>query len=165
MKRILLAASLLAAVSAPAAARPYFRLLDLSKPQTSVGAFIDPADVKETLAGSAVAVITHSPKDGCLLPRLACVDWTPFGMGYAAGGGHHRLTVGPSANLAPMVKAGLYGLLERFSNPDRYLGLKSTLAPVRSGRDFSVAFGPAWVVSPTAPPSFRVFTGAAWYFE
>lgn len=163
MRNLILAA--IVTLPAGVQAAPYFRLLDLSKPQVSAGAFVDPSDPADTLAGTTLAVVTHSPKDGCLLPRLACVDWTPLGIGYAAGGGHHRLAMGPSANLAPMVKGALYNALLRFSADDRYLGLKSTLSPSRSPKDLSAAFGPSWVVSPTAKPSLRIFAGAAWYFE
>lgn len=145
-------------------AAPYFRLLDLSRPQVSAGAFVDAEDPAMTSVGSVLAVVTHSPKDGCLLPRIACVDWTPLGVGYAGGGGHHRLTLGPSANLAPIIKNMLYQALLRFSDEDRYQGLKSTLRPLKSDTDLSVAFGPAWVVSPTSAPGPRVFAGASWAF-
>ena len=164
MKLLLLAAVAVSLSLTDAQAAPYFRLLDLRKPQVSAGAFLDPQDVSQTSVGSVLAVITHSPKDGCFLPRIACVDWTPLGLGYSAGGGHHRLTLGPSANLAPIVKAALYRALLNLSQSDRYAGLKSTLSPSRSETDLTVAFGPSWVVSPTAPPGLRVFAGGSWSF-
>lgn len=165
MKNVIVLAAVAVSLSlTDAQAAPYFRLLDLSKPQVSAGAFVDPAYPAQTSVGSVLAVVTHSPKDGCALPRIACVDWTPLGVGYSAGGGHHRLTVGPSANLAPIVKNALYRALVQLSEEDRYLGLKSTLSPRRSDTDLTVAFGPSWVVSPTAPPGARIFAGAAWAF-
>jgi hypothetical protein len=172
--RMMLAAGLIA-LAAQASAMPYFRPIDPARPRLSAGAFIDPSDAGNSQAGTALAIFTHSPADGCLLPSVACVDWTPLAVGFSAGGGRTTLGLGPSANAAPLARALLLRAVEKVTPEDQYLGLKDSLAPGRSsGSDISVAFGPslAWnvvergVILPVNrwKGGFRVFAGAAWKF-
>lgn len=156
---------LLAAGSANA--QPYFRPIDLAHPRISAGAYVDPITPGQSAVGSALALVTHSTKDGCLLPTIVCEDWTPMAVGFSVNGGHALFGIGPSFNLAPLVKSALLSAVNAVTAEDTYKGLKSSLGsePI-TGPDVTMSFGPAWVISPTENYKgyFRIFAGGAWRF-
>ena len=161
--------ALMLGLSASANAAPYFRLMDPAHPVKVVGAFIDPASPENTSAGTAVALITHSTKDGCFLPSVVCEDWSPLMAGLAVNAGRVQFSVGPAINLAPVAKAGLLGALNVLTAQDSLPVVKSLLGSGPS-EGVSVSFGPALAVSPVShgviiPLSewqgkFRLFAGA-----
>lgn len=161
------AIAILLLVAADASATPYLRLLDLSKPQVSAGAFVDPSDPGNSSAGSMLALVTHSNRDGCLIPSITCEDWTPLAVGFATRSGKTVFALGPSVNLAPIVKASLLWVFNSTTDSGSYSGVKSALGSERLDRkDISVAFGPNLVLSPSEnwKGYLRIFTGAAWKF-
>lgn len=163
----MIAAALAVLLAAPASAGPYLRLIDISKPHIVAGAYIDPKDVGQSAAGTAVALVTHSTTDGCMFPSIVCEDWTPLVAGFSVNGGRVLLGVGPSWNLAPIVKAVALKGLNAITNEGSYGNLKSTLGSVPiTGPDITTSFGPAWVVSPSErwKGYLRVFAGAQWRF-
>ncbi len=157
-------AALVCFCSMAANATPYFRLLDLNSPQTSMGAYIDPANPGNTAFGTSLAIVTHSPKDGCLLPGISCEDWSPLALDYSANGGQILFGLGPSANLAPMIRqAAASGIMAVWG--DKYVtanNIASALQP--SQRDLDIAFGPKWMVVPSQnwKGYFRIAAGVAW---
>lgn len=172
MKNVLSALLLVAALSSSSYASllglyPYFRPLDPAHPHLSGGALVDPVTPGNTSLGTSLALITHSPADGCVLPSLVCESWSPLTVGFSANAGRALLSVGPSVNLAPLVKAGLLQALNAVTLDENYRGLKSTLSsePL-SKSDLAMAFGPNYVLSPTEKWKgyFRIFAGGAWRF-
>lgn len=169
------AIALLLLLATNAGAAPYFRPLDINKIHRSYGAYIDPFDTGNTSAGFATAFVTHSIRDGCLFPTIICEDWSPLAAGFSANSGRLTFNVGPSVNMNPLVKGGLFLLLNQITREDSLSGLKSALSsePVDGGH-LSMAFGPAVNWNPVqdgrfiAPDKwqgkFRVFAGAAWSF-
>lgn len=165
MREIIIAALLVLATQSEAS--PYFRILDISKPQISAGAFIDPTDTGNTSYGSMLALATHSNRDGCLLPSISCEDWSPLGVGFATKSGKTIFALGPSFNLAPLAKALLFKAFNAVTGPESYQGVKSALSSESLDRqDISLSFGPAWAVVPQDAWKgyFRCFAGAAWRF-
>lgn len=170
---LLVALMIILAVQASAA--PYFRVLDPNRTYKVTGAYIDPADAKQTEAGYATALVTHSTRDGCIFPSVVCEDWSPLMIGFSAKAGRFSLNAGPGWNLAPIFKAGLLYALNNLSREDQYAGAKSALGsePI-SGPSASLAFGPALNVEPVQhgviiPLSQwrgkpRIFAGAAFQF-
>jgi hypothetical protein len=110
MTRLLLAAALAASASVASAA-PYFRLLDPAHPQVGASFLISPKSPGATIGVTDVALVTHSPADGTVIPDawrpyVPPVAWTPLQLG--AGGslrGDAIVAPGTSANLAPAVAA------------------------------------------------------------
>lgn len=148
-------------------AAPYLRLIDPSHPVVISGAFVDPVNPGESAAGSSLALVTHSTRDGCLFPTITCEDWVPLAAGFSMNGGKAWLSIGPSFNLAPMVKALSLRGLNAITKDDSYMGLKSSLGSVPiTGPDVTVSFGPALVISPSESwkGRFRIFAGAGWRF-
>ncbi len=153
-----LAALLLVATQANAG--PYFRPIDTSHVYQSVGASVDPKTPGQTCFISEIALITHSPKDGCLLPSIVCEDWSPLMIGPSYNAGRFAVVLGPVANVAPFVYAGI----------SRVLGID--YKPSDTGT--SIAFGPQLWINPLRDgvcqpfnkwmPAGRVFVGAALKF-
>ena len=174
MKKMLMAL-VLVCLGVAAQARPYFRLIDPLHPAKVVGAFIDPVNPGNTSAGTAFALITHSPKDGCWLPSVGCVDWSPLMAGFSMNAGRAQFNVGPALNLTPAVKIGLWHALNLVTASETLTGVKSLLGsqPI-GGPDVSASFGPALAVAPIErgillpvnawQPKFRIFAGAALHF-
>lgn len=169
-------AVLSAILPATASAGPYFRLIDPARPVKSVGAYIDPVNTGNTAAGTAVALVTHSVRDGgCLVPSIACLDWSPLTAGLGYNGGRFQLNIGPAVNLTPVAKLGLLALLNKFTETETLRGTKSILGsqPIK-GPDVSFAFGPALNIAPVERgviipisewrPRLRIFAGAALSF-
>lgn len=154
-------------LASTAQAAPYFRLLDLAKPQVSAGALVDPENSGNSSAASMLAVVSHSTRDGCLLPSVVCEDWTLLAVGVSANSGKTLLALGPSINVAPLAKALLLRGLNAVSAPETLPGVKESLGSVPLDRsDISVAFGPTWVLSPTEnwKGAIRIFAGGSWRF-
>lgn len=127
----------------------YFRLIDLTHIHEVAGALIDPITLGNTSGVTAVALVTHSVRDGCILPSVVCEDWSPLMAGLSIRAGQVQLSVGPAVNLTPLAKLGLLSLVNQITKEDSLLGLKSVLGsqPI-SGPDLSISFGPALAVSP-----------------
>lgn len=148
-------------------ATPYFRILDLKQPQINAGALIDVQDPSNTSATTSIALITHSPKDGCYLPSIACTSWSPLAVGFSGNSGRFLFSAGPSVNLAPVTRALISRAIALVTKSEDYVGLKTTLSnEPHSETDISIAFGPWYVVSPTEKfkGSLRIFSGVAWNF-
>jgi hypothetical protein len=172
MKHWIFAAALICFGSRAAQASPYFRLIDPSHPHKVVGAFLDPKDLGNTSAGTAIALVSHSVSDGCILPSIVCEDWAPALAGLSYNAGRFQFNVGPAVNLTPLAKRGLRGLLDLVTADETAAGVKALLSsqPI-SGPDVSASFGPALAVAPIEHGvilpfnqwrgKFRVFMGAA----
>lgn len=148
-------------------AAPYFRLLDLAKPQISAGAFIDPTDPGNSSVGSMLTIVSHSTRDGCLLPSITCEDWVPLSVGFAEKNGKAIFAIGPSINLAPLAKSLLLRGFNAVTESGSYPGVKASLWSESLDRqDISVSFGPALAVAPLESWKgyLRMFVGAAWRF-
>jgi hypothetical protein len=140
-------------------ATPYFRLLDISHPQPVLGALIDPSAPGNTEAASLIPILTHSPKDGCLLPSVVCEEWTPLALGASMNAGKITLDVAPLANVLPWFQKAAIAV-----TPAKWQGLIGVLSP---SQDKSVTFsaGPVWQYRQlTNKGYFRVFTGLALHF-
>lgn len=158
-----------------AQAGPYFRLVNPDHVNKVAGAFIDPVSLGNTSVGTAVALVTHSTADGCLLPQVVCEDWSPALVGLSVNGGRVLFNMGPAVNLTPIVKLGLLRLLTSLTQTETVAGTKALLGsqPV-GGPDVSVSFGPALAVAPIEggvllpvnawKGRFRIFAGAALKF-
>lgn len=150
-----------------AIASPYFRLINTKEPQISAGAFIDPENPGNSSAGTMLALITHSTRDGCALPTVICEDYTPLAIGFATKSGRTIFAFGPSLNLAPLVKSGLFWFVTKVTKEENYQGVKDSLSSENLDRkDISLSFGPALAFSPIDnwKGFFRIFSGAAWRF-
>ena len=137
-------------------ALPYFRPLNYSAPVTVAGAMIDPTGLGNSQGAVLLPLITHSPKDGCLLPSVVCEDWTPLAVGGALNAGKLTFEVAPLANVAPWAVSGLLAVV-----PETWTGLRNILT---GNSDSNVTFsgGPALQYSQlTNKGYFRVFTGLA----
>lgn len=97
--------SLLLLISVSASASPYFRPIDFNHPQPVLGALIAPDGLNKTSGVSLLPLITHSPKDGCLLPAIICEDYTPLAVGASIAAGKLTLDVAPLANVLPWMVA------------------------------------------------------------
>lgn len=170
MKKVLLVALVVLFTQSQAFALslyPYFRPLDPSHLQPVGGALLDVNDLKYSEATGLLPLVTHSTKDGCMLPSIVCEDWTPLAIGGSAIAGQWTFIAAPLFNVIPMAQAVAYSL-----TPDSLPGLQRVFAPgpvsIDTGRPASpVTFsgGPAWEYkSATNKGYFRVFTGLALHF-
>lgn len=97
----------------PASATPYFRPIDPNHPQVGAGFLISPKDPIKTMAVSDLALITHSTKDGTIIPDnwqslIPPESWVPLQIGLGGSfTGSATIAPGMSANLAPIVAANL----------------------------------------------------------
>lgn len=167
MKKLLAAAALVCFYSTAEAA-PYFRSIiskdanghiAFNKPAPVLGALIDPGHLGNSEAASLLPLITHSPKDGCLMPSIVCEDWTPLAVGVSANAGKFTLDVAPLANVLPWMQRGVLAVV-----PDKWAGFRNLLAP---STDAPVTFsaGPVWQYRQANNKGyFRVFTGLALHF-
>ena len=147
----------------------YFKAIDAAHPQTSMGAFSDLKGHAD--AGGSLALITHSTKDGCIIPGV-CLDWTPLAIGGTLGKnlGGASIALGTSANLLPAVEQGLLAIIKGvFPSDDSAVVLKKMLLPSVSGNpDIAVAIGPQWSYvlnnGIKGKGIVTLFYGAAWKF-
>lgn len=157
MNKLLIAAALLAASAAQAA--PYFRPIDFAHPQPIAGALIDPTNLGQTSGAALLPLITHSPKDGCLLPSIVCEDWTPLAVGASLNAGKLTFDVAPLANVVPWMQNAAGAVV-----PDSWVVVRKLLS---SNPDSSVTFssGPVWEYSQLRNKGyFKVFSGLALHF-
>lgn len=148
MTRILIVALALAA-SMQAAAGPYFRPLDLSRPHFIAGAYLDPEKIGSSEGGTAIALATHANEDGCYLPSIVCTDWTPLAAGAIAGQGKVKFAFGPVFNVAPVLKSLALKGINAITEPESFRNVKETLGSVSiTGPDATVSIGPSWVIAP-----------------
>lgn len=146
-------------LSSSALANPYFRFLDPSHPQPVLGALVDPANLGNSEATSLLPLVTHSPKDGCLLPSVVCEDWSPLAAGGSSNAGKYTLDVGPLFNVLPWVQSAALSL-----TPEKWSGLVKVLS---TSQDQSVTFsaGPVFEYEQaTNKGYFKIFTGVALHF-
>lgn len=171
MRKMLLACFMVAVTYSTVGGTPYFRALDPVHPKLSLGSFFDVAGAQKTDHGTVLALITHSTRDGSIFKSVQA-DWTLLGVGGGYGAGNGFIAAGPSANLSPVVKSLVLGLVDKVTKDGQYVSLKEALSPVRADQDMTVAFGPAfmvpvlrdgaWVPAGKWQPRVRVFVGAAW---
>lgn len=146
-------------LSVSASAAPYFRPLDPSHIQPVFGALLAPEDMSKSEGASLLPLITHSPKDGCMLPSVVCEDWTPLAVGASMSAGKITLDVAPLANVLPWMVA----LAEAAMPPGWHSGL-AWMIPA-DGQKVTFSAGPAWEYRQvTNKGYFRVFTGLALHF-
>lgn len=153
---------LMLALARAATAAPYLRPLDINSPKFIAGAYLDPATVGASEAGTAVALLTHATEDGCAIPSIVCTDWTPLAAGAVMNAGRVKFAFGPVFNLAPVFKSLALKGLRAVTAEDSFANVKSTLGSVPvSGPDVTVSIGPAWVVAPQEKFKgfFRIFLG------
>lgn len=150
MKILLIVSFLIAAAPSHAA---YLRLIDLQAPVKVAGVWIDPIRLGQTSVGSAVALVTHDPKDGCLLPSIVCEQWAPLTTGITYNGGRFYWNVGPAANVLPWMQAGLRAAANGTGLSDRYPGLGAALAPAPG----IFSFGPQLNLNPISAGQLQPF--------
>lgn len=170
MKRIML--FLLMVFPSALIANPYFRLIDPKHIQRGAGVFVDPIDAGNSSVGSEIALITHSPKDGCLFPTIVCEDWSPFTVGSSVNAGRYIFTIGPSINVTPLMKAGLLAALNKAT--DGAEGLKAALALSPETSSVTLSISPSMALRPIAHgvilplnawgQHLVIFVGPAWKF-
>lgn len=140
MKHWLFGAALICLGSiAPAA--PYLRTPFNGGPTVAyTGIFIDPREPGKTTVGNEIALVTHDPKDGCLLPSIVCEQWVPVATGLSVNAGRVYWDIGPTVNVFPWMVAAMdsLGLETWFSPPDSSLsfaaGPKLGLNPITNGK-------------------------------
>lgn len=146
----------------------YFRLFNPDKVNRVIGASIDPITPEQTSFVTEVALITHSPNDGCWFPSIVCEDWSPFMVGPTYNAGRFAVVFGPVANMAPIVKVGLFKAVGVLTGEGEWLPLKALLTP--SDSNTIMSFGPQMWINPVQngkfmpfnkwAPAGRVFAGA-----
>jgi len=129
MKGLLVAILLLSAGIADAG---YFRFFDPNHPQPAVGAFKN-LKTGDGAVGFLIPVITHSPKDGCLLPSIVCLDWSPLAIGAKKRGDTGDIAVGAGFNLLPLVQGLGTKVLDLIVSKPAAPGLRELLKPTQSG--------------------------------
>ncbi len=151
-------AALLIALAVRAQAEPYFRPLDVRHPQPVAGALLAPEALGETSAAALLPIITHSPKDGCLLPSVVCEDWTPLAIGVSMNAGNATFDVAPLANVLPWMAAAAEAAMPP--------GWTSSLGWLNDGgQAITFSAGPVWEYRQiTNRGYFRIFTGLALHF-
>ena len=158
LKKILVAIGLGILPPSAALALPYFRPFKPSAPTPVLGALIDPKSPGLTEATTLLPLITHSPRDGCLLPSLICEDWTPLTIGAGMNAGKIRFVVAPLFNVLPWVVA-----LADAAMPPGWTASVGWLKD--GGQKVTFSSGPAGEYQQeTNKGYFRVFTGLALHF-
>jgi len=159
MKKLALAVALICFGSLAGAA-PYFRPLDFSHPQPVVGALLAPEALGNTEGASLLPLLTHSPKDGCLLPSIVCEDWTPLAVGASMNAGKVTFDIAPLANVLPWMQSAGQAIV-----PTGWKTLRSVVDYDSSGDNLTFSAGPVWEYKQlTNKGYFRVFTGLALHF-
>ncbi len=165
-------------LAVPSFASPYFRPLDIAHPQISAGAIWSTSQLNQSVGVTDIAIITHSPSDGSIIPAslrsiIAPEDWVPLQIG--AGGsftGNAVINAGTSLNLAPQVAALLLKGVSASSSP--ILGAVKNALSGNTASGLTFAAGPTWYAAPVVNGTmlpvdkwagrFGIFTGAAWKF-
>lgn len=149
-------------LASTASASPYFRPIDLAHIQQSGGIFYGPDGQGQ--AGTMVALITHSTKDGCFFPSVVCEDWSPLTFGGTFTGPNKILAIGPSVNLAQIFKAAGLFILDAVTKQETLREAKDTLArPQSEGIKLSLSIN--WAYAPAENKGYvKFFIGPAWRF-
>ena len=90
---------------------PYFRPLDPAHIQQSLGMLYDPSGVNNSAGVTDIALITHSTKDGSIIPEswqgiLPPENWSPLSIGFGGSlRGDAIVGLGASINVAPQLGA------------------------------------------------------------
>lgn len=126
----------------------YFRALGPDNYHLYDGAlFSSKGGLGATQNTTVLAIFTHSPKDGSLLPQY-WVDngyaeaWTPFVLGGSEGGGNATINFGPLANFGPLFQSAILNGLNALA-PTAFPNAKSFLISQKeSGKaDITFSFG------------------------
>jgi hypothetical protein len=110
---------------------PYFQLIDLAHPQTSIGGFS--AKDGQFAAGGVLALITHTAADK---NKTSLMDgWVPLDIGGTLGSGlgGPSIAIGSGLNLLPAGKAIGLLLLDAVTKGDQFTNLKDALKPPNTG--------------------------------
>lgn len=159
MKKVLLLAAIMA-IGGEAWCSPYFRLLDISHPEPVAGGLIDTKDIKNTSIGSLLPLITHSPKDGCLLPEIVCEDWSPIAIGLSANAGKVTFDAGPLFNILPWI-----GTAARSMVPNSWGGVQAVLNSPPANSAVTFSGGPMFEYEQSTNKGYlKLFTGLALHF-
>jgi len=92
-------------IAASAQANPYFRPLDPAHPQPVVGALLAPEAMGQSEATTLLPLVTHSPKDGKILPIGE--NWTPLAVGASMNAGKVTFDVAPLFDLMPWMQQAI----------------------------------------------------------
>ena len=164
MKKIVCVIAIIVSMLGSAKSNPYFRLINLAKPQVSMGVYHNLKDGSSP-AGASLALITHSPADGCLIAGV-CDDWTPLAIGATTA--RNALSIGPSANILPFMRELTSLLLDVFTQATSFTNVKGYFADPKTGTpDITFAAGPQFSVHKCGKDvcgSFPIFFGGAWSF-
>lgn len=120
--RTLLAAALLLTTSCANAAWTYFRPIDPHHMIVGAGFLVAPHDPLNTTAVTDLALITHSTADGTIIPEswqsiIPPESWVPLQVGFGGSfSGAATLSLGASANVAPVLAATLFRAVDKNSN-------------------------------------------------
>lgn len=172
MKTLLAVVALLVAVAFPVQAKQfgflpdhYLRPIDFTHPEIAMGFDIAPKDLSETTGITSIAIITHSDKDGTLIPErlqpyFPPVAWAPLAIGF--GGSFNQevvLDIGTSANVSP----ALAELLMRGTDSGTTgwaAAIKRALEGESKGQiGLGVAFGGSLVKNGTFKSAKQMFPG------
>ena len=157
MKKLI--AIVLFALPTYSAAAPYFRPINVAKPVTVAGALIA-EDTKQSEGTLMIPLLTHSTRDGCLLPSIVCEDWSPIAIGPSVNAGEWSLAIAPLFNVLPWMSAGAKMLI-----PDKYTSLRSMITPAAGEQQVTFSAGPTWLYkSSTNKGYYRTFVGLALHF-
>ena len=139
-------------------ANPYLRPLDIAHPQPIAGALID-VDLSKSAIGTLLPLVTHSPKDGCILPSLVCEDWSPVAAGLSLNAGKVTFDIGPVFNVLPWFQTAAAAVL-----PDTW-SIKGILAPNQGQQPVTFSAGPMWQYEQaTNKGYYKTFCGVALHF-
>jgi len=164
MKHLLLAGVLLSPAVCQAA--PYFRPINFSHPEISAGFAIAPKDLESTTGITDLALITHSSKDGTIIPEalqkyVPPISWAPLTIGF---GGSFRqevvLDIGTSANVSPALASLLLRGVDS-STTGWAAAIKRALEGESRGQvGLGVSLGGSWVKDGTFKSMKQMFPGS-----
>ena len=125
-------------------ASPYFRPVGSGNWNVGDGVSFSAKSLAQTQNVTMLALITHSTKDGSILPQ-SMVDagwadaWTPLSVGFAEGNGTTAARFGCSANLSPTATALIKKIIYQAS--PYYAGKYQALITAMP-ENLTFAFGP-----------------------
>lgn len=137
----------------------YLRLIDIAHPMPILGALLDPRDLNNSEAMSLLPLVTHSTRDGCLLPSVVCEDWAPVVGGASMNAGKITVVAGSMLNVLPWMQSGARALV-----PAKWTGLVNILTPDPKS---TVTFSAGAVIEYrqiTNKGYFKIPTGLALHF-
>jgi hypothetical protein len=169
MNKLLAAVVLVAWIAVPSQAAPYFRSvigkdagghIVFNKPAPVLGALIDPKNLGASEAASLLPLVTHSPKDGCLLPGVVCEDWSPLAVGASINAGKITFDVGPIANILPWMQSAGKAVI-----PEGWTAVRAVVDYDPTGDPITFSAGPMFQYRQIDNKGyFKVFSGLAMHF-